>query len=264
MKKSLIIDSHVHVYPQFNLRRAMENALKNFQRMQRRCRIENAQRFLLLTERHDCFFFQDLVNVQMQGFYFEKTGDKEAVAVQDSATKETWFYILAGRQIIVVENLEICALATTFSVPDKSLDAATTIDAINKAGGIAAVNWAPGKWFGRRGDVVQSLFSEFSPDELFISDTTMRPTIWPTPKLMQKAGDKGFRILSGSDPLPFRGEESKIASYTSLVKGDFDPAHPATFLKQILRSRESSIKTCGRRSGPFSFVKRQSKIMLVK
>jgi hypothetical protein len=263
MKTMLLIDGHVHIYPQFNLNNAISYGQQNFAKLARKCASKSIVRLWLLTERSDCNFFQGLLNSHVEGHYFDRTSDDNAIAVRDSATKETKLYILAGRQLISSENLEICALASSYSIEDKSLSAAELVTAVNEEGGLAAVNWAPGKWFGERGQVVQKLFESFSPDELFISDTTMRPTFWPTPKLMQQAMAKGFRVISGSDPLPFLGEEKLIATYASRMKGDFNADAPATSLKKILKSAPV-LRPCGRRSGFFTFARRQAKIMLDK
>jgi len=260
---TVLIDGHVHIYPNFDMNLAIKAGLKNFASLQRRCRLENIQKVWLLTERSDCCYFEDLVNLQLDGVYFEKTSEKEVVTVNDSATKATQLFLFSGRQIISTENLEICALASTYRADDKTLSAADLVTAVNDAGGLAAVNWAPGKWFGERGNVVQALFEQFSPQHLFISDTTMRPTFWRTPKIMQAAKEAGFRVISGSDPLPFRGEEKMIAKYAGLVPGQLDAQTPASSLKSLLRSTPE-IKVCGRRSGAFAFARRQTKIMLDK
>ena len=263
MNTHLLFDGHVHIYPQFNLNVALERGLFHFVKLQDKCRLSESVRFWMLTERSDCNFFNDLMNTHVKGHYFEKTSDDVVIAVNDSAAKKTQLYILAGRQIVSSENLEICALASAYSVEDKLLSAAELVTSINIEGGLAAINWAPGKWFGERGRIVQKLFERFSPDELFISDTTMRPTFWPTPKLMKKAQGKGFRVICGSDPLPFLGEEKMIATYAGLVEGDFNPDAPAQSLIVSLKSA-LKINACGRRSGFFSFAKRQTKIMLDK
>ena len=90
----------------------------------------------------------------------------EALAVKDSATKEPLLYILAGRQIITSENLEVCALATTWTQEDKSAGTIDTIHNVRRGGGLAALNWAPGKWFGDRGKVVKTVFDTYSPNDL--------------------------------------------------------------------------------------------------
>lgn len=261
MKQTFIIDGHVHIYPQFDIKSALLYSKRNFAKILPPSTLAAAE-FWLLTERSDCHFFDECVKAKVAGFHFEPTDEDTIIAVRDAASNKV-LHIAAGRQLISSERLEICALLTRYNAEDKVLSAAELVRAVNDSGGVAAVNWAPGKWFGERGRVVQKLFESFSPDQLFISDTTMRPRLWATPKLMAAAKRQGFRVICGSDPLPFAGEEKVIATYAGLVDGEFDQKAPATSLKQAFKSADG-IKPLGRRSGLVTFIKRQTKIMLDK
>lgn len=261
----MIIDAHVHIYPQFDLNRAVRCSLDNFRRLLRRCAgNEDMIKIWMLTERSDCSFFQNALKMQIPDFSFTKTGQADALLLVDSETNQPLLYIIAGRQIVSSDNLEICALATTYTQPDKTLNSIDTIRAVHNAGGLAAINWAPGKWFGSRGKIVQNLLDTCAPTELFISDTTMRPTIWRTPHKMAAAKRRGFRVLTGSDPLPFAGEEELIASYSFIADGFFDADKPASSLRSALISPQSTFTICGRRSAPLTFAGRQYKIMAEK
>ena len=130
--------------------------------------------------------------------------------------------------------------------------------------GVPALNWAPGKWFASRGQVVRSVLQEFGQEKLLISDTTMRPTVWPTPKIMASAMKRGFKIIAGSDPLPFAGEEKYLASYASMMSGDLNADRPADAIRKLLLDRSTPVFRCGKRSGLFTFMKRQVRIMREK
>ena len=263
MRETLLIDGHVHIYPQFDRSIAIRKALDNFVIAQRTSENrDDAVKIWLLTERSDCHFFEELAGQpEIEGFSVAKTAEKESLLIKDGGTGEPLLYVLAGRQLISKERLEICALATTLQVPDRELDTPTLIRRVRESGGVPALNWAPGKWFGARGRVVRSMLDDFAGRELLISDTTMRPTFWPTPRLMALAMNQGHRVLAGSDPLPFAGEERMIATYASLVSGDFDEARPAASIRALLLDPEVSITRCGQRSGPWTWLKRQTKIM---
>jgi hypothetical protein len=264
MQETLIIDGHVHVYPMFDLKRLFELSRNNFINSQRMItNRDETIRIWLLTERSDCSFFSRAPEMTVEGFIIEKGPDAETLLVKDDDTHELLLYIFAGRQLITRERLEICALATLFSAPDEALSAEEVIRAVNESGGVAALNWAPGKWFGERGRTVRRLFHDFLPQQLMISDTTMRPMFWPTPKLMNDAVRKGFRVICGSDPLPFAGEEDLIASYAFLVQGDFNDSRPAASVRKILTDASGFIPW-GRRSGALQFAKRQIRIMREK
>ncbi|MBN1560652.1 hypothetical protein JW998_10410 [candidate division KSB1 bacterium] len=260
MRTSLLIDAHVHIYPNFDLDRAIRSGLENFHSAETN---GDTVKVWLLTERSDCHFFRDALTFKLDNYHFVETGDDPVLRVKSNA-HDPLLYIVAGRQLISSDDLEICALATRFQSDDRALDTVDLIHAVLDAGGVAAINWAPGKWFGARGRVVRQLFENFSPQELFISDTTMRPTVWRTPKLMAAAMRQGFRVLCGSDPLPFEGEEDLIASYTFGLAGEFDHDQPAQSLKSLLRHPSTTFTVHGHRSGPFTFLQRQTRIMSEK
>ncbi|NOY58957.1 MAG: hypothetical protein GXO75_08500 [Calditrichaeota bacterium] len=260
MQTNIILDGHVHIYPVFNISLALQTALKNFAL----CRNDADAKIWLLTERSDCHFFADLKNTKIEGYVFQPTLEAESFLVRDAKTDAPLLYILAGRQLIAKENLEICALASTVTVADKELRAKDLILKVLENNGVPAVNWAPGKWFGDRGKVVRSLLDEFTPENLLISDTTMRPTVWPTPKIMADAMKRGYKVIAGSDPLPFAGEEKYLASYVSTISGDFDADRPANTVRKLLLDQSTPVIRCGKRSGPFAFIKRQIRIMREK
>lgn len=262
MHETLLMDAHVHIYPQFDVARAIEKSLANFIVAQRTSsNRDDALKIWLLTERSDCHFFEQAAGKVYGAYRIDSGPEPECLITKDAATHEPLIYVFAGRQIVTTENLEICALTTTFNAPDRSLPTAEAIEAVRHADGVAALNWAPGKWFGARRAVVQQSFETFTPNQLFISDTTMRPTVWRTPKLMSAAQHQGFRVLCGSDPLPFGGEEHMIATYATLISGAWDDTQPVTSIRQLLQNPDTTFTPCGRRSGPVAFAKRQYKIM---
>ena len=262
MYETLIMDAHVHIYPQFDMERAIEKSLANFILSQRTSENrDDAIKLWLLTERSDCDFFAQAAGNQYGAYRIKPGSEPECLIITDASTHEPLIYVFAGRQIVTTENLEICALLTTFNQPDRILDTMDTIKAVQEEGGIPALNWAPGKWFGARKRVVQRCFETLPAQELFISDTTMRPTFWTTPVLMAAAQQQGFRALYGSDPLPFDREEDVIATYATLFSGEWDDTQPALSMRNMLNDPDTSFTVCGRRSGPISFAKRQYNIM---
>ncbi|RPI01113.1 MAG: hypothetical protein EHM72_07320 [Calditrichaeota bacterium] len=265
MKRALMIDGHVHVYQNFQYETLFAAALDHFSVLSSDGETESAKvMILLLTERSDCSFYSQALEINLQDYLFEKTAESGALLLRQSQTHEPLLYLYAGRQIISQEGLEICALASEYFVADRALTAEQLVVNINSAGGVAGMNWAPGKWFGSRGKIVSQLFERFTPSQLTISDTTMRPTFWPTPVRMAAAQQKGFKVICGSDPLPFAGEELMVAQYGTCILGEFDESMPVTSVRNVLTRPGTTWTVCGRRSGLASFVKRQSRIMLQK
>ncbi len=263
MQETILFDGHVHIYPNLDLSLMIKNTLKNAIIAQRTSsNRDDAIKMWLLAERHDCSVFDDLSRLpEIDGFTVHKTKEDESLLIKNADTKEPVLYVLAGRQIISKNNLEICCIGSRYSQKDRSLTEAKLVEEINNSRGAAVINWAPGKWFGARGKIVQNLFNSFTPEQVLICDTTMRPTFWPTPTLMASAVKKGFKVIGGSDPLPFDGEEKMVATYASIISGEFDYERPADSLKKMLVNPDAEISRCGSRSKTTDWLGRQTKIM---
>ncbi|NOZ60693.1 MAG: hypothetical protein GXO74_03340 [Calditrichaeota bacterium] len=264
---TLAIDGHVHLYTIFDLARAIEAGRKNLLKLAKKNNsAKKAVPVWLLVERSDTDMFAELKkiaekNENRNGFSFEQI-DSVTIAVKEKDARI--LFIFAGRQLVTAENLEVLSLISDFNLADRAAPLDEVIGLIEQSQGIPALNWAPGKWFAARGRVVEKMISENAPEKFFIGDSTMRNTLWSTPKLVKKAKKKGFAVLAGSDPLPFSGEEKMIGSYGFLLEGDFSAKNPAELMRKILRENRGSIRIVGKRNNPFTFVLRQYKIMREK
>ena len=262
---TLLIDGHVHLYPVFSLQEAVEKGIENLFSAAKRNKIalKNPTPVWLLVERSDTNFFDELVNspekYDFGDIKFTKSGDNLSVKV--TKKDKIILYIFAGRQLITREKLEALSLVSDYNIPDKEKPMEEVIDEIKNAGGIPALNWAPGKWFGNRGKIIAELLEKQSPENVFIGETTMRPTVWRKPKLIKKAEQKGFRVMAGSDPLPFSGEENEIGSFGFVVEGEFDLKNPAQSMRKIFSDPSIRLTLIGKRNHVFKFSKRQYKIM---
>ncbi len=258
---SILFDAHVHIYPEYDIDGAINASLNHMNRIIGKNKLaSNTVKMWLLTEGTIYNGFNQLLALNSEQYIAEKTG-LASLVIRDRQSQNNLLYVLAGRQIVSSDKLEICALATNFNMADRELNTQDTINKVRENGAIAALNWAPGKWFTKRGKIVSNIIETNDPNNLLISETTMRPTIWPTPVLVKQAFRKNFRMIVGSDPLPFSGEESLVGSYISMVQGEFDPQNPEGSIKALLMDPSIKIKRLGKRSGPFIFAKRQYKIM---
>ncbi|HDP98454.1 MAG TPA: hypothetical protein ENN22_04625 [bacterium] len=263
---TLAIDGHVHLYPVFNFRTAIERGCENLTRNAQKV-LKNDDRIVpvwLLVERADSDFFNEIERFSERDLSPEFGFKRNGASIRIEKSGETILYIFAGRQLVTSENLEVLSLVSDFNLPDKQEPITKVIEAVKKAGGIPTLNWAPGKWFFNRGKVIAEQIQKQSPDELFIGETTMRPTVWPKPKIIARAEQRGFRIIAGSDPLPFSGEENGIGSFGFLLQGDFDPDSAVESMKKILLNSPKPIQLIGKRNGVFTFAGRQYRIMAEK
>ena len=251
----IVADTHVHIYPCYDLQAFSEMLEHNLKRVGTGQTI----RLGFLTERHDCNFFDDIK--AGKGDLSQLCGNiqlapDESSLIRDNGSGEKCI-LLPGRQVVAKERIEILALATTAKIPDGML-AADTVTMILDNGGVPVVAWAPGKWFGERGNVVRNLLDSFNPARLLIGDSSMRPTVWTEPLIMRDARKRGYRIIAGSDPLPFAGEENMAGTYCSVFDTSFGLAAPLLSARNMLWNAQA-VTTVGQRGGPLTTLQRMYK-----
>ena len=249
------LDAHVHVYPFHDVPRLLLAALDHMPRS-----APTDLRVLCLAERAECSFFQALSQDEIR-----LPGDRWRIVAWDPAGgvkirhlpdhRDIW--ILAGRQIVPAERIEICSMFCDSPVED-GRPARETVRAILDRGGWPALNWAPGKWLFARGALVRELLREFSPGRLALIDSSLRPLGWPAPSLYAAARRQGRAVLAGSDPLPVAGEESVAGSYhcSFHLPPLADPARIVAPLQAALASGTPRIAFGGRRGGPADVLRR--------
>jgi len=248
----IIADTHLHIYPEYNLAESLREYTIRLNAL-----APSAVCAGFMAERHDCHIYRALAEGDSQP-------ENIAVKVLDGGSclelqcfNAPLLYLVPGRQIVTAERVELLCLGVDADIPD-GLPAETAIHRIREVGGAAVLTWAVGKWLFKRAAVVDDLLKTFSPQELLIGDSAMRPVFWPTPRPMRFARKNGYRVIAGSDPLPAAGEERVMGSYASLFSIGFDPEKPGTSLKSALYNPDAAIKSVGSRSGIFEFFQRMA------
>lgn len=250
----LIIDSHIHIYGFHQTHVTLESLVTNLSALS-----AEALAVACLTESADCHVFDELKTQSdpevARRFNIDyRDGALELKANTPDKTQGPSLILLPGQQIITQNNLEVLSLATSERIENR-LDEAETISRVLAAGGVPVVAWSVGKWFGRRGKIVNQLLDDFRPDQFVLGDTLLRPIGWATPIIMRRAQKKGFKVLCGSDPFPLGGEEVQAGRYASLI--DFDPESqtPSQAIQNLLNS-PSQPNSVGRRGSVFSTLRR--------
>lgn len=240
------IDAHVHIYPCYDLRTALDSLRANLAASG-----SGECCMAFLAERSDCHFFAECRErvALLPGARIRVEDKGNVLLMREEGYPDLYFF--PGRQITTRERLEILALVTDRSVPD-GLPAQEVIARVRENGGVAVVNWAPGKWFFERGKIVENLLAMNRPGTLLVGDTSLRPQGWPMPLLMKRARAMGFGLVAGSDPLPFPGEERVLGSYGMEVAAPFDPADPAVSVRTILSAPGFRPQLIGRRGRPLT------------
>jgi len=242
----IVIDTHFHLYPVYHL----ENAFKALQN-NLSAPVPEHIKCAVLTEAPGFSYFQKLSKGEaLAGSQFNlKVISRNCVQLNNGKDQ---LFLFNGRQHISSEGLEILSLFNGDEIHERST-AAEIIEIINERGGIPVLSWAPGKWFFKRGKIIQQLLKASLPGRLIIGDTSLRPVGWPMPKIMKEAREMGFTIIFGSDPLPLRGEEETAGRYATLLDGEFNFDDPSESVSGMLRlqqkpgaigKRRSFLSTC--------------------
>jgi hypothetical protein len=244
-----VADTHLHLYPCHDPDQTLNRLLLSLVNHD-----PVAVHLAFLAERSDCDFFTEIREGRVPlSLDVREVREQPELLVLGSGDRSLCLF--SGRQIISQERIEVLALMTANHIPD-GLPARELIARVLADGAIPVISWAPGKWFFKRKGVVQGLLESFAPGQLLLGDTSLRPTLWPTPILMQRARKKGFGIVAGSDPLPFAGEEQLAGRYLTAFNGPFDPERPADSVRTLLQAKGTEFQILGTRCGAMESFRR--------
>ena len=258
-------DTHLHLYPCFDLDQAFTGLLDRLQLESSKDK-NNASAIYaaFLAERADCNFYERLVKNYDQpkqskpllSQFTVVTANEQSLLLQEKSS-ERRLTLFPGRQIISKEKIEVLGLCTSASFPE-NLPAAELVEQVQAKGGVPVLPWSPGKWFFKRGQIIDDLLHRFTGQDLLIGDVSLRPMGWPLPLLMRKARRLGYTIISGSDPLPFAGEEQLFGRYGSKItstEGATTAESIETLFRSLLNDRAVA-KSFGQRSTPLQLIRR--------
>lgn len=267
----ILADAHVHIYDCFDLEQFFDAALLNFQTeaKQQKEEIQNCLFFLLLTEgAQQNWFLRIAQEAVTEKISFGKwsvalTAEKICLLACHDLCPDVKIYLVAGRQIVTAEKLEVLALFTEQFYDDGS-SLKNTVENVRENGSIPVIPWGAGKWFGKRGRILKRFLDLYHGNDLLLGDNGGRPSFWPTPPFFHFAKSKGIKILPGSDPLPFAPESKKPGGYGCSFKGAVNPLCPAKSIKKQIVDPEKNFTPYGRHETAFRFFRNQIAMQIVK
>jgi len=266
-KKIIIADGHVHIHDCFALETFFDAAISNFTKSLNKIGYYDAHEFtavLFLTESFGVNRFEQFNNaahhnesqkkLSIYKWHFKYSAENNSLyVIRDDGMR---LILIAGKQIVTAENLEVLGLGIVENISDGS-PTAEVIDRILDREGIPVIPWGFGKWAGKRGKLVKALLKNGTPTRFFLGDNGNRPIIIPLPRIFRLASEKGIRNIPGSDPLPFPSEEIKPGSFGLFIETVLNEDSPAQYLIPLLKDSSTEIKTYGKLENPVSFVQNQ-------
>ncbi len=247
----MIVDTHMHISREYDVSRILYLCASRLHALAADC-----VPIACLTERHDCHIYADLLKTGVEsddyivGCEVLEGGRSIVVRFHHGVPP---LFLIPGRQIATKERLEVHCLGNDAFIADGE----ETKDAIARTlelDATAVLPWGVGKWTFTRRRLVESLMDLFSPAELMLGDSAMRPNFWGEPVAMRKGRLRGYRVLAGSDPLPHELGGRWVGTYATKVESPFHAEAPA---KSCLRGlQQGSLALVGKRPGLIGFSQR--------
>jgi len=267
-KHELLIDAHVHLQGCFELSCFFDSAYQNFCHYVRPAG-SGFSAVLLLSEVAGVQQFDRLKAIcnsdkldqqaELGSWRLFKTEDNAALEVRRENGDA--MFIIAGRQIVTLEKLEVHALLTeTLFADGEPLD--ETISKIKSDGALPVIPWGAGKWLGERGKVLMNFITSDMSNNVFLGDNGGRPFLWGTPRHFVDGRLKGMLVLPGSDSLPLAREVKRVGSFGFKMQGGLIGNQPASELKKRLFCDDLSVEPYGRLHSLIGFLKDQVSLRL--
>jgi hypothetical protein len=264
-----ILDAHVHIHDCFDISDFLDHACENFRRAadarETACEFDAA---ILLTESCGANWFETLRTSAGTGDQFPWNNWR--IALNDEHESLTaiskagqHLSIIAGRQIVTAEKLEILAPGYTTNIED-GLPIDDVIATVQAADALCILPWGFGKWTGKRGRIVAEILHKDLGSNFFIGDNAGRLALWPAPAEFGTAAEKNIRILPGSDPLPYKEQVSSVGRFGLLLERGIDTDRPFEDIRTALLDEENAIHPFGSLERLLPFMKYQLAMQLRK
>ncbi len=256
MSLRLLADGHVHLHPCFELGTFLDSARSNLDAAVREIPETVADPgILFLTESWGVRRLRGILDEPLPLYANRWTVSAGADGRSALARAEDGRRILLvdGRQIATRERLEVLGLGCVEEIPD-GLALEECLARVLASGAVAVIPWGFGKWWSARGRRVAEALAEADHVRVFLGDNGGRLRYGRTPALFARAEALGFRVIPGSDPLPFPREVRRVGSYGFALDAAFDDAAPVASLLSGLAAPGPGFARFGRRASVIEFV----------
>jgi hypothetical protein len=231
---TLLVDGHVHIhgcYDEETFLRAAEHNL--------RMAGEGIPTLMLAEMKEDNVFVR--WRTGQCPWPVQTTGEDSSLFLAER------LLVLAGRQVVTAEGVEVLAQCTAAQFADgRPLE--ETVEEIQDAGALAVLPWGVGKWLGRRGKIVTEAATRLP---IFLGDNAGRPSFWSFPARFRTRS-----ILPGTDSLALPSQQTLVGSYGFSLTAEIDLDCPAQSLCRALTDN-TPVTLLGRRVSLFTFFRQQ-------
>lgn len=236
-----LADCHVHLHDQFEPEAFLDGASRNLAEAARRLAVHpDSVGCLFLTETREQRGFLRLQDGIGGEWTAETTAEGTSLILRRGSAAV--LVVIAGRQVVTRERVEVLLLGTTATVPDgESVD--RTLGLAMETAGLVVLPWGFGKWLSARGRIVERLLTSADGSALFVGDTGNRPAALPVPRLLRRARDLGIRVLPGSDPLPLSFHVRRAGRCGVFLECTPDLHGPAGQIRRLLLGTRSQPET---------------------
>lgn len=261
VRTAWLVDAHVHLHQLFPLADAFDAAAGHFRRWARELALPDGWvGCLMLAENEGEARFRHL---QRRGLgpdagEWSVRPTAEDVSLLVCHADRPRFALIAGRQVVTADHLEVLTLGTAEPLANGSpIEGAIDHAAAEQA--IAVLPWGFGKWWARRGArLARLLGSESGSRRFFLGDNGGRPHHFPAPPLLRRGASRGIWNLPGSDPLPLPGDASRTGSYGFLLPALPDLERPFAQIRHVVGNLNAQPHLFGRRAGLLHFLRAQT------
>jgi hypothetical protein len=263
----ILIDAHVHIHDCFDPDKSLDSAQNNFKiAASDKFKTENFTGVLLLTESSGADKFKYLKEKSVKDerkdkWNFVQTFEENSIVAQKNEKDK--IVIIAGRQIVSKEKLEVLGLGIVDKIDD-GLPIEAVVNGVTERGGLAVIPWGVGKWFGSKGKIVKKLIQDQKFINLFVGDNGNRPFFWPKSKIIKEQENKNVLNFSGSDPLPFKNEFRKPGSFGFAFESSLNFNEPFKSIKMKITGGKVKFIYFGKLESSARFVKNQLLMQIKK
>lgn len=265
-KSLILIDAHIHIHDCFNIEKFFNNAKNNFLRQLQLSNSNDHFAILCLTESHRINYFKQLSEKvgaynKLNGWKVDLTSNENVIKLIDN--KKFEIFLVAGRQIVTKENLEVLAIGLVEDPEDgQPIEEVINYTANQKS--ISVIPWGVGKWTGRRKEIVEKIILQSGTFPIYLGDNGNRPFFLKKSDFFDLALKNGILNIPGSDPLPFKNGENKPGSFGFMIDDALDIDKPFDNIYEKIKNSKNQFKTFGKLESFTNFLTNQISMQVIK